>query len=78
MLDCLAAHQIELVADVRRFPGSLRLPQFGQDALKAALGTRGMDYCWLEPLGGRRRPSTGAGESAWRNASFREIGRAHV
>lgn len=71
LLDCLAAYDIELLVDVRRFPGSRRLPQFSSDALSASLRSRDLDYCWLESLGGRRR-STGADvESAWRHPAFR-------
>ena len=51
----LLAHRIEALVDVRRFPASRRLPQFQADALSAALATRGIAYCWIESLGGRRR-----------------------
>ncbi len=68
----LQAHGIECVADVRRFPGSRRHPQFGSEALAAALAQRGIAYTWIQELGGRRRigrederPPTG-----WHNASF--------
>ena len=37
----LEAHEIEAVVDVRRFPGSRRLPQFGASALEASLGAAG-------------------------------------
>lgn len=67
----LQAHDIELVADVRRFPGSRRLPQFQADALAAALGEAGIAYVWIEALGGRRRATADSPSTAWRNASFR-------
>ena len=71
-LALLAAHGIERLVDVRRFPGSRRHPQFGQDALAAALGSAGIGYTHEVELGGRRE--TAAADSpnrAWRNASFR-------
>lgn len=67
----LAAHGIELVADVRRFPGSRRHPQFGGEALAATLAGHGIDYLWLSRLGGRRRGEPSAEHLGWRNASFR-------
>lgn len=67
----LEHYGIEAVADVRRFPGSRRLPQFLSANLAAALSERGIAYEWIESLGGRRRPPPGASTSAWRNTSFR-------
>lgn len=68
---------VRAIADVRRFPGSRRNPQFGAAALGAALAEAGIAYePFGDELGGRRAPS-GAAEgggrdnSAWRNASFR-------
>jgi uncharacterized protein (DUF488 family) len=70
-LDLLAGSKIELIADVRAFPGSRRFPQFGQEALKASLAARSIGYHWLPSLGGRRRASADSSNTAWRNASFR-------
>jgi uncharacterized protein (DUF488 family) len=67
----LRAHEIELVADVRRFPGSRRHPQFGSDALAERLAAEGLEYAWLSRLGGRRRGEASAEHLGWRNASFR-------
>ncbi len=70
-LEVLQAWRIELVADVRRFPGSRKHPQFGADALAASLRSSGIDYAWLQQLGGRRRPDPASPNVAWRNDSFR-------
>jgi uncharacterized protein (DUF488 family) len=70
-LDLLAEHEIEAVADVRRYPGSRRLPQFGSDALAASLQARGLEYLWVPGLGGRRRASVDSPNTAWRSLSFR-------
>lgn len=67
----LHAHEIELVADVRRFPGSRRLPHYAGDALGPALEGRGITYCWLPALGGRRRPDAGSPNVGWRHPAFR-------
>jgi uncharacterized protein (DUF488 family) len=70
-LGLLAHYRIEAVADVRRFPGSRRLPQYGQESLANALAEQGVAYYWIESLGGRRRPQSDSPNTAWRNSSFR-------
>lgn len=70
-VELLQLHGIEAIADVRRFPGSRRLPQFGGEALRGALSEKGIGYAWLEELGGRRRPLKDSPNLAWRNSSFR-------
>jgi uncharacterized protein (DUF488 family) len=70
-LDLLAHYGLEAIADVRSFPRSRRQPQYTQAPLAAALAERGIAYCWLPALGGRRRPRPDSPNVAWRNASFR-------
>jgi uncharacterized protein (DUF488 family) len=67
----LQAYQIELIVDVRRFPGSRRLPQFGTRELKAGLEQNGVQYLWLESLGGRRSPDLASRNGGWTNSAFR-------
>jgi len=70
-LAALAAYDIELVADVRRFPGSRRLPQFSTLALETALAEHGVAYHWFPALGGRRRPDPDSTNTGWRHPAFR-------
>jgi len=70
-LGLLAQYDIQTIADVRRLPGSRKHPQYDQQALAAALATRGVGYAWLETLGGRRRASADSPNTAWRNTAFR-------
>ncbi len=70
-LTVLAAHGVELVADVRRFPGSRRLPQYAAPALDASLAAHGIAYHWLPALGGRRRPDPASPNVGWRHPAFR-------
>jgi uncharacterized protein (DUF488 family) len=70
-LDLLSQYKLEAVADVRRFPGSRRQPQYGEAALRASLAEQGVAYCWISALGGRRRARTDSPNTMWRNASFR-------
>ena len=53
-LALLAQHGVEALVDIRRFPGSRKFPQFNQDDLASALQQAGIEYHWLESLGGRR------------------------
>lgn len=47
---------IDLIADIRRFPGSRRNPQFKRENLEVELPTHGIEYRWLgETLGGFRK-----------------------
>jgi uncharacterized protein (DUF488 family) len=70
-LALLAEERIAVVADVRRFPGSRRYPQFGRDALAAALGDSRIGYVHFPALGGRRTLGTPSARNAgWRVAAF--------
>jgi uncharacterized protein (DUF488 family) len=70
-LQVLAGYRIELVADVRRFPGSRSQPQYQQAALEPALQEAGIGYIWLPDLGGRRRPVQDTPNTTWRHPAFR-------
>lgn len=70
-IDLLRAHEIEALADVRRFPASRKHPHFGRDPLRNSLAEIGIEYLALPELGGRRRPRPDSRNTAWRNESFR-------
>ena len=70
-LTVVGAHDVELIADVRRFPGSRRLPQYAAPALEEALAARSVAYRWLPALGGRRRPDPASPNVGWRHPAFR-------
>jgi uncharacterized protein (DUF488 family) len=70
-LAALEAHDISLLADVRRFPGSRTVPHFGQQPLSEALNEIGIAYRHFPELGGRRKSSPHSHNTAWRNSSFR-------
>jgi uncharacterized protein (DUF488 family) len=67
----LHSQQIELLIDVRRFPGSRMHPQFNSAALATSLAGAGIAYRPAPELGGRRTPRRDSCNTAWRNASFR-------
>jgi uncharacterized protein (DUF488 family) len=70
-VELIEASKIELVADVRRFPGSRRLPHFASDVLEARLAAVGIAYHWFPALGGRRRPNPESSNLGWRHPAFR-------
>jgi len=70
-VELLTRYRLEAIADVRRFPGSRRYPQYAGPALAASLAEHGIDYRWLPLLGGRRRAAADSPNTAWRNAAFR-------
>jgi uncharacterized protein (DUF488 family) len=64
---------IDVLVDVRRFPGSRTNPDVRRDELSVWLPDLGIDYRWEQRLGGRR--SLPAGETSldpwWTVAAFR-------
>lgn len=72
-LELLAKHEIQLIADVRRFPGSRKHPQFNRAKLQTSLGAQHIEYEWIEELGGRRPAAKGVVSQnlALHNESFR-------
>ena len=67
----LRAHGIQVLVDVRSFPGSRRYPQFNRAALLESLMQLGIEYKHEPRLGGRRTPRKDSHNTAWKNASFR-------
>ena len=67
----IAAADIELVVDVRRFPGSRRHPHFASDAMAGWMTESGLGYQWVPALGGRRKPSPDSPNTGLRNDQFR-------
>jgi uncharacterized protein (DUF488 family) len=70
-ISLLRSQDIQVLADVRQFPGSRRHPQFGQEQLSGALAKEGIAYVHFPELGGRRRARPDSPNTAWRNAAFR-------
>jgi len=74
LVGLLREGQVDLIADVRRFPRSRTNPHFNAEALAPALRKESIGYRHLAALGGRRS-ATGANapsrNTLWREASFR-------
>ncbi len=70
-LRALAENDCKLLIDVRRYPGSRKYPQYGQDQLFASLNLQGISGVWREELGGRLPALEESINTGWRNESFR-------
>ncbi len=72
-LELLVRHRIELLVDIRRFPGSRKHPHFNRESLDASLAAKNISYEWIEELGGRRKASaeSASPNQGLRNESFR-------
>jgi uncharacterized protein (DUF488 family) len=71
-LSLLSQHQIEALVDIRRFPSSRTFLHFNQKNLAATLQEAGIEYHWIEALGGRRPKS--AGDESSRNRGLENEG----
>jgi uncharacterized protein (DUF488 family) len=67
----LKSFEIQLLADVRSYPGSRRYPHFNKENLKASLANADIRYEHFPELGGRRRARPDSLNMTWRNESFR-------
>lgn len=63
---------VEVVVDIRRFPGSRRDPEIGRDAMQVWAPEAGLAYRWDAGLGGRRRLPAGTDvvDTWWRVMQF--------
>jgi uncharacterized protein (DUF488 family) len=69
-LELLAERDVELLVDVRRHPGSRRVPWTNAERIPEIMAGAGIDYLHLEGLGGRRRPVPRSPNGGWRVAQF--------
>ncbi len=70
----LQSQGAELLVDVRRHPGSRRVPWTNATALEGHLSGAGIGYRHLEALGGRRQPVHGSRNGGWRVGQFQGYG----
>lgn len=67
----LQSSRIQLIADIRNYPGSRRYPHFNKDVLEKFLSQYNIGYVHVRTLGGRRKPNPGSKNTSWRNLAFR-------
>lgn len=69
--EMLHSFNIELVADVRNYPGSRKFPHFNKEALELSLPENNLRYEHFKNLGGRRKADPDSKNTGWRHAAFR-------
>jgi uncharacterized protein (DUF488 family) len=67
----LHSFKIELLADIRSFPGSRRYPQFNKESLSVSLPENNIKYIHIPALGGRRKANPDSINTGWRHIAFR-------
>ena len=67
----LRIFSIEMLVDVRSYPGSKRYPHFNKDNLAKELPLQNIFYEHIPALGGRRKTFPGSKNTAWKNDAFR-------
>ncbi len=70
-IDMLKSFKIELVADIRSFPGSRKFPHFNKEAMEISLPQNNIQYIHLKNLGGRRKANVDSKNTVWRHVAFR-------
>ena len=71
LIEMLHSFKIEMVADIRSYPGSRRYPQFNKESLEVSLPENNIQYVHLKKLGGRRKVNPDSKNTAWRHVAFR-------
>lgn len=70
-LNLLKTFEIELLVDVRHYPGSRKFPQFNKESMAVSLPKNGFEYNHIVELGGRRKVNPNSKNDAWRLDSFK-------
>ena len=71
LVQMLDSFNIELLMDVRHYPGSRKFPHFNKENLIVSLPEKGIEYKHMVELGGRRKVNPNSKNDAWRLAAFR-------
>jgi uncharacterized protein (DUF488 family) len=67
----LQTFSIEMLVDVRSYPGSRRYPHFNRENLSKELPVKDILYLHVPSLGGRRKASPQSKNTRWKNDAFR-------
>lgn len=67
----LQSFNIDLLVDVRSYPGSRKYPHFNKEALEITMPQKGIRYVHLKNLGGRRKVDPESKNTGWRHPAFR-------
>jgi uncharacterized protein (DUF488 family) len=71
LVDMLHSFEIDLLVDIRSYPGSRRVPWFNKESLEHSVPENGIQYFHLANLGGRRKTDPNSPNVEWRHQAFR-------
>jgi len=66
-LELLKGFNIEILVDVRSYPGSWKFPWFNRENLGENIPQEGIEYSIIKNLGGRRKVNPDSHNTAWEN-----------
>jgi uncharacterized protein (DUF488 family) len=67
----LQTFSVEMLVDVRSYPGSRRYPHFNKENLSKELPAKDILYLHMPSLGGRKKALPQSKNTAWKNDAFR-------
>lgn len=67
----LRSFNIEVLVDIRSYPGSKRYPHFNKENLEILMPQNNIEYMHLKSLDGRRTVQKDSKNTAWRHPAFR-------
>ena len=70
-INLLNSFRIQLVADIRSYPGSRRFPHFNKELINVSLAENSIEYIHLKDLGGRRKSKPDSLNTGWRHEAFK-------
>lgn len=71
-INMLHQNQINILVDIRSYPGSKKFPQFNKELMSIWLKSNNIKYKHIPQLGGRRRKlKIESHNQAWKNVSFK-------
>ncbi len=70
-LTMLHSFNIEVLVDIRSYPGSKRYPHFNKEILETSLPKQSISYLHLKSLGGRKATKPDSKNTGWRHPAFR-------
>ncbi|MFT4155250.1 DUF488 family protein [Parafilimonas sp.] len=69
----LKPFHIQLLADIRSFPGSKRVPQFNKENLEQIMPASGIEYVHVKLLGGRRPVHKDSKNTGWKHPGLSRL-----
>jgi uncharacterized protein (DUF488 family) len=70
-IELLIFYKIEILCDIRSYPGSKRHPHFNKENLNISLQKKNITYIHIPLLGGRRKVQPDSHNTAWKHDAFK-------